>query len=139
MNARLLGTPYSVTGMSGQSVIIVDDDVTTSIALKLQLGERGFQVLGTARSPADAERLVRTEKPDLVLTDILFGTNREESGISLARKIRGFFAGRIVFMSGLSDDDTLAECRSIPNSDLIRKPFGVADLVSRLSVARSVG
>lgn len=130
---------YSLNGMSEQSLIIVDDDVATSIALKLQLGERGFRVLGTARSPSAAEEMIRSTQPDLVLTDVLFGTSRTESGITLARRIRSFFGGRIVFMSGLSDGETLDECRRISNSEVLRKPFGIGELVARLSGARSVG
>ena len=125
--------------MSGGSLIIVDDDVTTAIALKYQLGDRGFRVLGTARSPADAEEMVRSKQPDFVLTDVLFGTNHEDSGITLARKLRRFFSGRIVFMTGLSDGETLDEWQQIPNSELLRKPFRIAELVARLSGARSVG
>jgi two-component system, chemotaxis family, protein-glutamate methylesterase/glutaminase len=65
-------------------VVLIEDSATVCAYLCALLTEAGFDVLGTASGVAEGERLVRTERPDLVLSDIQLG---DGTGIELTRSV----------------------------------------------------
>jgi chemotaxis response regulator CheB len=56
-------------GRSRQRVVVVEDSTTVCAYLCALATEAGFEVAGSAQQPAEGERLVRAERPDLVLSD----------------------------------------------------------------------
>jgi DNA-binding NarL/FixJ family response regulator len=64
--------------------VIVDDDVTFLDAARAALERDGITVAGVAVRSAEAVKLVRDLRPDVVLLDIRMG---EESGFDAARRL----------------------------------------------------
>lgn len=72
------------TGHVVLSCLIVDDNRRFRDAARVLLEREGLSVLGVASTPAEALRLARTLRPDVVLVDIVLG---RESGFDLARRL----------------------------------------------------
>lgn len=68
-----------------QKILIIDDDKDFQDAVRLVLEDHGFDV-ASAYGPEEGTEKVRSEKPDLVILDVLMPTNYE--GFDVARKIR---------------------------------------------------
>jgi DNA-binding response OmpR family regulator len=57
-----------------KKILVVDDDAVVLRALSIKLEANGFDVL-IAKEGGEAIRIVRTERPDLILLDISFPVN----------------------------------------------------------------
>jgi DNA-binding response OmpR family regulator len=68
-----------------QKILIIDDDKDFQDAVRLVLEDHGFDV-ASAYGPEEGTEKIQSEKPDLVILDVLMPTNYE--GFDVARKIR---------------------------------------------------
>jgi two-component system chemotaxis response regulator CheB len=71
-------------GRSARRVVVIEDSPTVCAYLRALASEAGFEVVGAAHRVADAEALVRTERPDLVLSDVHLP---DADGIELTRRV----------------------------------------------------
>ena len=56
--------------MKKQRILIVEDEALTVLALKRDLADLGYEVVGDASTAADALRAAEDNRADLVLMDI---------------------------------------------------------------------
>ncbi len=110
--------------MSG-SVLIVDDERTLARAMKLFLGEAGYD----AETSPDAEQaLVALERvrPDVVFTDVrLPGMN----GIDLLKRVREFDASiAVIVMTAYGSIEQAVEAVKLGAFDYIKKPIDLEEL-----------
>ena len=73
------------THRNGIRVLVVDDQASIRLPLCDELGEAGFAV-SAAANVADALSVARAQQPQVVVLDLLLGT---ESGLDVARTLRG--------------------------------------------------
>ncbi|HEX7600631.1 MAG TPA: chemotaxis protein CheB, partial [Polyangiaceae bacterium] len=73
-----------VTPTPAKRVLVVDDSATMRAILSRMVERAGFVVAGTADCVAEAERMVRSKAPDLVLSDIHMA---DGNGIELTRRV----------------------------------------------------
>jgi two-component system alkaline phosphatase synthesis response regulator PhoP len=66
-------------------ILIIDDDKDLQDMIRLVLEEKGFSVV-SAYGPEEGLEMVRSEKPDLIILDVLMPDNFE--GFDVARSIR---------------------------------------------------
>jgi CheY-like chemotaxis protein len=66
-------------------ILLIDDDKDFQYATRVVLEENGFEVV-SAYTPETGIEKVQSEKPDLVILDVLMPSNYE--GFDVARKIR---------------------------------------------------
>ena len=66
-------------------ILVIDDDPDLQILLQTVLERKGFQVV-SAYNPEEGIQKVESEKPDLVILDVLMPQDYE--GFDVARKIR---------------------------------------------------
>src|ERR1700750_10011 len=71
-----------------QRVVVADDDVLLREGIAGLLERAGFDIAGQAGDAADLLRVVRDEKPDLVIVDIRMPPKQETEGLDAARVIR---------------------------------------------------
>ena len=86
------------------SILIVDDNERFLEIARASLEREGLEVVGTARTGAEAIQQAEETRPDLVLTDIGLGS---ESGFDVARELVGIDAShtRVLLIStGLEQD-----------------------------------
>ncbi|MDQ2817931.1 MAG: response regulator [Candidatus Eremiobacteraeota bacterium] len=88
----------------GTTVLLVDDSVTQSFALKMTLTRAGFRVI-TAPDGATAIKTVAAETPDVVIADVIMPIM---DGYELCRQIKINPASArtpVILMSGLGETD----------------------------------
>jgi PAS domain S-box-containing protein len=96
------------------SIMVVDDDHLITEELELQLGEMGYNIVGSASSGHEAVRQARKLMPDLILMDIVMP---EMDGIDAARTIREEMDIPSIFLTGYRDIEYL-------NRALELEPYG---------------
>jgi len=119
--------------MSGEKILIVDDDRTTGKVIELQLNKMGYSVVGVARSGAEAVASASGRKPDLVLMDINLGHGMD--GIDAAEAIAREHNIPVVFVTAYADELTLERAKKTLPYGYINKPIRPTDLRTTISIA----
>lgn len=112
-------------------ILIVDDERDLLELLQMSLEQAGFTVF-TASSGAEAIASVRTDRPDLVLLDVMLA---DVSGITIASRLKNTpeTADLPIIMLTAKDSETdMVVGLSVGADDYITKPFSTAILVARI-------
>ena len=112
-------------------ILVVDDDPHTLRLVRQALSQAGYGVLETGE-PNDVAGLIRTEKPWLVLLDLMLpGID----GIELMEQVAELSDLPVIFISGYGRDETIARAFDAGASDYIVKPFSPTELIARVRAA----
>ncbi len=68
-----------------KTILIVDDDIDYLFQIKMKVQQFGFEVI-SAESQREAEKIIETFKPDLVICDLMM--ENEDSGFILSYRIK---------------------------------------------------
>ncbi len=112
-------------------ILIVDDEKDLLEMLSMNLSIAGY-VVRTAASGAEAMSVIRTDRPDLILLDVMLG---DISGVKLAGKLKNTpeTAGIPIIMLTAKDSETdMIVGLSMGADDYVTKPFSTAVLVARI-------
>ena len=115
----------------GARILAVDDDPMTLRYLREALATAGFYPTVTT-DPDDALRLVESERPDLVLLDLMLPGS---DGIELMRSILSIAQVPVVFLSAYGRDEVIAQAFEAGAVDYMVKPFSTTELVARVRSA----
>ena len=132
--------------MAKQRILIVDDEEDICMILSYSLQKAGYDTL-IAHSAEEALELLQspmaqTPSPiSLILLDIMMG---EMSGLEMAEKLRsdigrshsellGIGIPPIIFLTALSDEDTVLQGFKLGADDYISKPFRIAEVLARVA------
>jgi adenylate cyclase len=112
------------------TVLVIDDLPQNTRLLEAILAPKGYQVV-TAASGEEGLRLLREEKPDLVLLDILMP---EMDGYEVCRRIREDPATAFlpVVMITASGDQEKRRALETGADDFVTKPFDQTELLARV-------
>ena len=111
-------------------ILIVEDDAAILDTLAYNLGRQGFGVQ-KATSGAEALKLARRLRPDLILLDIMLPG---ESGIRVCEKIReGDREVVIVMVTAKDAEEDKVRGFEAGADDYVTKPFGMKELVARIN------
>jgi adenylate cyclase len=112
------------------TVLVIDDLLQNTRLLEAILAPKGYQVV-TAASGEEGLRLLREEKPDLVLLDILMP---EMDGYEVCRRIREDPATAFlpVVMITASGDQEKRRALETGADDFVTKPFDQTELLARV-------
>ncbi len=108
--------------------MVVDDDESVLSFLTFSLKQEGFQVLG-ARDADGTEKLLETNKPDLILLDIMLP---RMDGFTLCKKIHGkplLSKIPILFITAYGDEHSLQKTQDAGAQGLIEKPIMIDELL----------
>ena len=112
-------------------ILVVDDDPETLRHLRDTLAEAGYAPLVTG-DPRELARLIRAEKPQLVLLDLMLpGTD----GIELMQTVPELSDLPVIFISGYGRDETIARALEAGADDYVVKPFSPTELTARIRAA----
>jgi CheY-like chemotaxis protein len=113
-------------------LVIDDDDLVRDTIVRI-LERKGYQVL-VAGDGARGLQIFRSERPDLVITDIIMP---EKEGLETIREIRDEWPDtKIIAISGgarIGNMDFLDVAGKLGASEIIPKPFDPTDLVMLVS------
>ena len=112
-------------------VLVVDDDPRTLRYVRDALARSEFVPLVTG-DPQELPALIRTEKPRLVLLDLVMpGTD----GIKLMERVPELGDLPVIFISGYGREETIARALETGAADYIVKPFSPVELIARIRAA----
>jgi DNA-binding response OmpR family regulator len=115
---------------STAEILIVEDDEVIMGTLAYNLSRNGFGV-SQATNGADALRMARKLRPDLILLDIMLPG---ESGIEVCERIRERDQGVMIVMITAKDSEA-DKVRGFEAGadDYVTKPFGMKELIARIN------
>ncbi|MEJ6681723.1 MAG: response regulator [Flavobacteriales bacterium] len=115
------------------NILVTEDESIVRKDIETRLKKLGYSIAGTADTGLKAIKLAKSEKPDLVLMDIML--KGEMTGIEAAAEIKKFLDIPIIFLTAYSDDKTLKKAkRSEPHGYLL-KPFKESDVRTSIEIA----
>ena len=115
----------------GARVLAVDDDPRALRYIQDTLVAAGYVPVVTG-DPEEALRLVKEERPDLALLDLVLpGTD----GIDLMKEILNAADLPVIFLSAYGRDELVATALSMGAADYVVKPFSPTELAARVAAA----
>jgi two-component system, chemotaxis family, chemotaxis protein CheY len=114
-----------------KTILIVDDMAPVRRVLRKICEEQDYEVVAEAANGTEALAHFQRLKPTLVLMDLVMP---ELSGLDAARQMILFDKrARIVMLSGLHQENLIAEAIAAGVRDYLVKPFRTDDLLRSLS------
>ena len=114
-------------------VLIADDHEVARRGLASLLKDSPARVVGEAETPAEAIRMTRRLKPDVVLLDVRFG---DEDGLDAIKKIRAAAQGvRVVMFSAYENPTYVARSVSAGAHDYLVKTASRTEIVAAITRA----
>jgi PAS domain S-box-containing protein len=119
--------------MSGNTVLIVEDDALISANMEMVLSEHGYIVLPPVSSGEDAVTQALSEHPDIILMDIQLAGRM--NGIQAAEKIHASSDIPVIYTTAYSDDERLRHAELTGPYGYLVKPVQNRELVATIRMA----
>lgn len=116
-----------------EKILIVEDEFIVANDLKMILKKGGYNVVGIASSTDQARTMIRANKPNWVLLDIIL--KGDETGIDLAWELKECKTP-FLFISANTNQSTLEAVKKTQPYGFMVKPFREKDLLVMLDIAR---
>ena len=114
--------------MSGERVLVVDDEPQIRRALRVSLTGHGYQV-EVAEDGDEALVAIASRIPDAVVLDLVMpGTD----GFEVLRQTRAWSQVPIIVLSARGQERDKVEALDLGADDYLTKPFGMEELLARL-------
>ncbi len=115
-------------------VVVAEDEVLIRLDLVEMLTEEGYDVVGQAGDGEAAVELTTDLRPDLVVMDVKMP---KMDGISAAEKIASERIAPVVMLTAFSQRELVDRARQAGAMAYVVKPFGKADLIPAIEIARA--
>lgn len=115
-------------------VVVAEDEVLIRLDLVEMLTEEGYEVVGQAGDGEAAVALTTDLQPDLVVMDVKMP---KLDGISAAEKIATDRIAPVVMLTAFSQRELVDRARQAGAMAYVVKPFGKADLIPAIEIARA--
>jgi len=119
--------------VSGEKILLVEDDDIIARVEDWRLKNLGYTVCGRATNGAEAMELMVNKKPDIVLMDI--NIKGEIDGIETTKRIKKIFNVPVIYVTSHSDGATLERAKETKPDGFIIKPFDDNDLRVAIELA----
>lgn len=115
--------------MDNKKILIIEDDTDMGFIMSVQLKEAGYST-DIAASCEEALTYLKQQKiPDLILLDEMLTDGK---GSELCTVIRRFTLNPIIFISCMSDPQTMVEALKNGGDDYVVKPVNMEVLLARI-------
>lgn len=128
--SELLLRPRDRTNLA--TIMLVDDEPIIIKALQKYLREAGYDKFVTTSEPRDALDLIRKNRPDVIVLDIMMP---HVSGLNILEVIRGDRSLHhlpVVILSASGDDEMKQNALELGATDFLTKPIKPTELVPRI-------
>lgn len=117
---------------SGQTILVVDDEVIVRMLVVELLEEAGYATLEAQDGATALRALEEAGSVDLLVTDI--GLPGSMSGRQLANAARARIPGLgVLFVTGYADTQLAGDSAPESNEQVVPKPFAGGDLLKRVA------
>ena len=114
--------------MAGEKILIVDDEKPINDLIRSYLMKEGF-IPFSAYTGGEALEIIKSEKPDLIILDIMLP---DVEGVDLCLEIRKTNNSPILFLSCKSEEVDKIIALSVGGDDYLTKPFLPGELIARI-------
>ena len=137
------GIPTDALESGKRKVLIVDDDEDLVELLVDVFARDGRFEIRKANNGFDAGMLVKEFRPDLVVLDVMLPDINGKEVCQRVRKDDTLDSVKIICISGMVEQDKVADLKAAGANEFIQKPFTVDKLLDRscdlLDIERVVG
>jgi PAS domain S-box-containing protein len=119
--------------MSTARILIVEDSFIVAYHLQTTLESEGHIVVGKCDSGEKAIELAEALRPDLVLMDIMI--NGKMDGIATAFFLKKQFNLPVVYITALTDKDTISRAKITEPYGYLTKPFEDREIFTVIEIA----
>ena len=116
-----------------KKILIVEDERVVAEDIRKSLRNLGYDVPSVASSGEEAIEKAETDRPDLVLMDIVLKGKKD--GIEAAEYIRSQFNIPVVFLTAYTDEKTLEKAKITEPYGYLVKPFEDQELHATIEMA----
>ena len=117
--------------MSGEKIVVVEDEPDILEVLSFNLQREGFEVMSVSSGP-EGIRMIEQERPDLVLLDLLLpGVD----GLDICRHVRSepeLKQTPVIMVTAKGEESDIVLGLGVGADDYIQKPFSPKELVARV-------
>ena len=117
--------------MTQHKVLIADDEPNILISLEFLMKREGHQVL-VARDGEEALRLIRSERPALVLLDVMMPRKNGYEVCQAVRADESLAGVKILMLTAKGRDTDVAQGLGVGADGYMTKPFGTQALAARV-------
>jgi CheY-like chemotaxis protein len=115
--------------LTGETILIVEDDGLIALYLTELLERVGYRVAGAVSSGETVLRILeKASPPNLILMDI--GLDGSLDGIETARQVQERFSIPLIFVTAYTSEITLERIHNITSHGFIGKPFMDHDILA---------
>ena len=113
-------------------VLIVEDEVLIAKHIEDALQNSDFNVIGIAHDSETALDYIHNRDPEFIILDI--NIDGQKDGIEVAEVVKANYDVPFMFLTALSDIQTLDRAKKVNPCGYIVKPFKTRDLVSSITI-----
>lgn len=111
-----------------QNILVVDDEAKLRKMLRVYLEQEGYGVIEAANG-RDALFIARSEKPDLIILDLMMP---EASGYDFMRDYSKEGNAPVIMLTAKIEDQEKVVGLELGADDYVTKPFNVPELIARV-------
>ncbi len=119
--------------MAHGRILIVEDQNITALDIRRTLQEFGYEPLGPVTSGKDAVMNALTNRPDVILMDIILKGPMD--GIETAQVIQSQYRCPVIYVTAHSDQSTLDRAKVTEPSGYLLKPINEQELYVAIEMA----
>jgi PAS domain S-box-containing protein len=119
--------------MSKAGILIVEDSFIVAFHIQKTLEREGYHVVGAETSGENALALLEKQRPDLVLMDIML--NGKLDGIETARMIKSRYNIPVIYITALTDKETIQRAKITEPFGYLTKPFEDREIFTVIEMA----
>lgn len=119
--------------MSKLKIGIVEDELIIARSITNVLAELHYEFTEAATNFTEAIEMIGTEKPDLLLIDIILSGRKD--GIDLAAHVNEHYHLPIIFLTANSDVATIERAKQVKPHAYLVKPFHKDELFAAIEIA----
>ncbi len=126
------GIPTDALESGKRKILIVDDDEGLVELISDVFERDGRFNVRTTNNGFDAGMLVKEFRPDIVVLDVMLPDINGREVCQRVRSDKALDDVRIICISGMVEQDKVADLRAAGANDFIQKPFSIDRLVERV-------
>jgi excisionase family DNA binding protein len=126
------GIPTDALESGKRKALIVDDDVELVELLRDMLDSDGRFEIRTANNGFDAGMLVKEYRPDIIILDVMLPDINGKEVCQRVRSDPSMDDVQIICISGMVEQDRIADLKASGANDFLQKPFEVDTLMDRI-------